>query len=1191
MDPIEYFIKSHNKFRTDLLLSAHSNLSSLQLVKGWIGYDDVQQSLYLTVQNQNILNEEIEAHLALIIEGSLIPAVTAKGEIKLQMTRELVGNEYLFLKGLFNVISGKCEINEYPSVEEFRREIAVHSNSRFNKLSRHQIDDQDMRMGADMSMHSMRKPSKVAHHHGMPIVDTDLPSDTKGASSRIDYEKSEPIVRLLAQVRKVGMDILFPQSTHDKILVCIFVAIKSSITPAHRELIDMVMAVRDAGQIGKLDHVSKTKVRGVLALLKHGELLVTQGEEGEPVRLFLARGINSIEDLRVRHDAFITRYMVEHHSFIPVILKSELVWQFKEETKRDRLAVMNEISIKLDGFYKEYIERLLTQSAAQVSNQPRPSNDLMGAHPASGGMGMSGSGDGQGHLHHPNDPYFDGSGAAGYNDMLRRRMDNRNPTGTGSGSIYDVDHHNALEFNSRQGSRHSIQSLQSTGSAAVGTDSERTSLSSDRGGRGYPTWKGRGGPRSRTNSGNTMSPYSSPYLSPYQNLSPRDAPNDYPYAGGRDVNRAPRHYQGEPRMGDPHMGGGGFDQNYIQGGDAYRGGSDRPRGHGDPQLMDNGELSHLNEKDMTHRMRGHIPEADERYDDFQGHVNPGSLRGGNAQVYSSRQPPGSVSGSTFNKGYNGSLGPSGGNNKQYANRPISVPQYDALSDQQRQSRLQRIGAPTASWQQPQQYHQRMYDGGRSAGGTQYNNLTAPTGTASSGAGYSEVSTASSSSSPDSPRGHQDIANNALTTDSSWQFRGLYGSTGGSVSGSANHTDATISSGSLVGIADDGNGSDAPTHIHGSTQRHSNPSQSSSSVSRVPMLNMGVGMGVGNPRKSALDLPLNDTPGLLGLDLLGSGGRDGPDRQPSPRDGYPSPRDGYGQSLNQDAGNGRFRRSNLYQYNSCEAGDGRGMGSGPGPQHPDGFHASGSMEGQGQGPLFNYSLPIQQWEGDKAGASLTSLSSTSGGSGMYTGDKQHGGMDGKDLGMLDSNFDDSTQTVRGDRPMSQRSFNSGSDQGYSDHYDPPFAQPDEQSTYISSPTEQSSQFSTASGDRSQPVKTGLPDDLMGLQRMAMASLPSDTPTPVGALAASWGTVSSIPSVHSITSANSIASLGSDADQVSTSKSIGPPPGVVGTETHQFGDRLAPGPAQAPASAVLLSDACESSERRDRVDSLSNPLSIN
>ena len=58
-----------------------------------------------------------------------------------------------------------------------------------------------------------------------PIQDYDLPDDHK-SNTRIDYEKSEPIVRLLAQVRKVGMDILFPQSTHDKILACIFVAIK-----------------------------------------------------------------------------------------------------------------------------------------------------------------------------------------------------------------------------------------------------------------------------------------------------------------------------------------------------------------------------------------------------------------------------------------------------------------------------------------------------------------------------------------------------------------------------------------------------------------------------------------------------------------------------------------------------------------------------------------------------------------------------------------------------------------------------------------------------------------------------------------------------------------------------------------------------------------------------------------------------
>lgn len=63
-----------------------------------------------------------------------------------------------------------------------------------------------------------------------PAIPADMSSskgdDGKSPLQFIDYEKSEPIVRFLAQVRKLGMDILFPQSTHDKVKLylndCIF---------------------------------------------------------------------------------------------------------------------------------------------------------------------------------------------------------------------------------------------------------------------------------------------------------------------------------------------------------------------------------------------------------------------------------------------------------------------------------------------------------------------------------------------------------------------------------------------------------------------------------------------------------------------------------------------------------------------------------------------------------------------------------------------------------------------------------------------------------------------------------------------------------------------------------------------------------------------------------------------------------
>jgi hypothetical protein len=155
------------------------------------------------------------------------------------------------------------------------------------------------------------------------------------------------------------------------------VAVKFFATPAHRELIDMVMAVKEAGHVKQLEPVSKTKIRGVLALLKHGELLITQGEYGEPVRLFLAPGIETFKDLRERHDAFLSSYMIDHHLFIPAVLRTELVWQVDEETKKMRLGGMEALVLRLKQFFggmPEYSVKALDgeANAEGASKVPSP---------------------------------------------------------------------------------------------------------------------------------------------------------------------------------------------------------------------------------------------------------------------------------------------------------------------------------------------------------------------------------------------------------------------------------------------------------------------------------------------------------------------------------------------------------------------------------------------------------------------------------------------------------------------------------------------------------------------------------------------------------------------------------------------------------------------------------------------------
>lgn len=137
-------------------------------------------------------------------------------------------------------------------------------------------------------------------------------------------------------------------------MASIFVAVKAATTPAHRELIDMVMAVKESNSVTQLESVSKTKVRGVLALLKHAEILVAQGTEGEPLRLYLAPTVTSFRDLRERHDTFLSRFIMEQHLFIPAILKAEVVWQFEEEVKTQRLEAIDKLISKLHFFFTSY---------------------------------------------------------------------------------------------------------------------------------------------------------------------------------------------------------------------------------------------------------------------------------------------------------------------------------------------------------------------------------------------------------------------------------------------------------------------------------------------------------------------------------------------------------------------------------------------------------------------------------------------------------------------------------------------------------------------------------------------------------------------------------------------------------------------------------------------------------------------
>lgn len=132
-------------------------------------------------------------------------------------------------------------------------------------------------------------------------------------------------------MRKNGMDFILCSALYDKVLCSIFLA--SSITVpgesyktayperSHKEIVDIVMYLQDSGYLGKDDAtpLSKTKLRGVLGLLKNADILSVQHDgdsvilpsssssDGivKEVKLVMNNRIRSFEDFRHMHDSYI----------------------------------------------------------------------------------------------------------------------------------------------------------------------------------------------------------------------------------------------------------------------------------------------------------------------------------------------------------------------------------------------------------------------------------------------------------------------------------------------------------------------------------------------------------------------------------------------------------------------------------------------------------------------------------------------------------------------------------------------------------------------------------------------------------------------------------------------------------------------------------------------------------------------
>jgi hypothetical protein len=127
----------------------------------------------------------------------------------------------------------------------------------------------------------------------------------------------------------------------------------------------MVMTVKESNMFPNMHSVSKTKIRGILALLKHCDVMTTSGVEGLPVNLFLSEGVNSYQCLRERHDSYLLRFIHENHIPMPKDLWVEIVWKTDLDYRNESL---NKISLMIDDIRSFFVNHKVPLHLSPIHN-------------------------------------------------------------------------------------------------------------------------------------------------------------------------------------------------------------------------------------------------------------------------------------------------------------------------------------------------------------------------------------------------------------------------------------------------------------------------------------------------------------------------------------------------------------------------------------------------------------------------------------------------------------------------------------------------------------------------------------------------------------------------------------------------------------------------------------------------------
>eukprot|EP01040_Poterioochromonas_malhamensis_P012374 gene12374-13527_t len=368
MDAISNFLLQKKNLVIPVLFSTLYHLQVIQLQQPNLSFADLEETLKTVSGNASTSNhspiaeDEIKAYAGIIYEACTVPKMGVDGPMFSLDEALTLGDQSeqklleRFLK-VFSVRDSKLGGKYSSVIEEWKKEGKkfVQQESSTEKESSDLDEDLDK-----VALEPEASASHSSYQHASNHVSSYVPrsSLSNGADSRPHngpIESNKFVARFLAHMRRSGMDMVFPQLIHDKVLMTVYIAAKCSGPIAHRDLIDMILAAKDAQILGTdLELVSKTKVRGVVTLARnsHALVVVEKGDgQGETVKLAIGKGITTFKAFRKMHDSFLNLCLSQRHLFLPVNVKGEILWATDDKFAAERCHELMRDEAILENFF------------------------------------------------------------------------------------------------------------------------------------------------------------------------------------------------------------------------------------------------------------------------------------------------------------------------------------------------------------------------------------------------------------------------------------------------------------------------------------------------------------------------------------------------------------------------------------------------------------------------------------------------------------------------------------------------------------------------------------------------------------------------------------------------------------------------------------------------------------------------